>query len=133
MARHTGSYRHGKDISALVLRLVLGLSIFFGHGLAKWNVLFGGGEIIFPDPIGVGSTFSIILAAFAEIVCALLVAAGLLTRFALIPLIITMGVATFVFHSGAPFGEIELSLIYFSGFIVLLFLGPGKFSLDSVL
>lgn len=133
MAKLTKEWAYGKDINALILRLVLGLSIFYGHGLSKWEVLFGSGEIQFPDPLGVGVTLSIGLAAFAEVICALFVAAGLLTRFALIPLIITMGVATFIFHSGDPFGKLEMPMIYFFGFIALLFIGPGRFSLDHII
>lgn len=133
MAKLTKEWAYGKDINALILRLVLGLSMFYGHGLGKWNVLFGEGEIQFADPLGMGVTLSMGLAVFAEVVCALFVAAGLFTRFALIPLIITMGVAVFIFHSGHAFGKFELPLIYFFGFIALIFIGPGRFSLDHII
>ena len=133
MAKLTKEWAYGKDMSALILRLVLGLSMFYGHGLSKWSVLFGEGEIQFADPLGMGVTLSIILAVFAEVVCSLLVVLGLFTRYALIPLIITMAVAVFVFHNGQPFGKMELPLIYLSGFIALIFIGPGRFSLDHII
>ncbi len=133
MAKLTKEWAYGKDVNAFILRLVLGFSMFYGHGLSKWNILFGEDEIQFADPLGIGVTFSIGLAVFAEVICAWLVVVGLFTRLALIPLIITMGVATFVFHSGSPFGKIELSMIYFFGFIALLFIGSGRFSLDNLI
>jgi putative oxidoreductase len=133
MAKLTKEWAYGKDINALILRLVLGLSMFYGHGMGKWSVLFGEGEIQFADPLGMGVTLSFGLAVFAEVICAFLVAAGLFTRLALIPLIITMGVAAFIVHGGHAFGKIELSLIYFSGYVALIFIGPGRFSLDHII
>lgn len=132
MARLSTELRFGKDISALVLRVVLGLSMFYGHGLGKMTMLFGEGAIKFADPLGIGVVPSLALAVFAEVLCAFLVVGGLFTRYAVIPLIITMAVAVFVFHSGDPFGKIELPLIYLAGFVALFFSGPGKISLDHL-
>jgi len=129
----TKEWKYGKDFNALILRVVLGFSMFYGHGIGKMNKLFGGGEIEFADPLGIGVTFSLVLAVFSEVVCAWLVVFGLFTRLALVPLIITMAVATFIFNGGQPFGKIELSMIYFFGFIALMFTGPGRFSLDHVI
>jgi putative oxidoreductase len=42
-----------------------------------------------------------------------------------------MGVAGFVYHSGDDFGSKEKAFLYFTVYIVLLILGPGKFSLDN--
>nr|WP_299204243.1 DoxX family protein [uncultured Brumimicrobium sp.] len=133
MKRLTKEWAYGKDVNALVLRLVMGLSMFYGHGLGKMNVLFGSGEINFPDPLGIGMTLSIGMAVFAEVLCALLVTVGLFTRLALIPLIATMAVAAFIVHGGDPFGKIELSLLYLAGYVGLLFIGPGRFSVDHII
>lgn len=133
MAKLIKEWAYGKDINALVLRLVMGLSMLFGHGVGKMSALFGEGEIKFPDPLGVGVNLSIGLAVFAEVVCALLVAIGLFTRLALIPLIATMAIAAFIFHSGDPFGKIELSLLYLAGYVAILFVGPGRISVDQLI
>ncbi|WP_257014129.1 DoxX family protein [Winogradskyella undariae] len=82
----------------MILRVFLGLAMCFGHGIAKWSSLFSGEEIKFADPFGVGMLPSLVLAVFAEVICSLLLALGLLTRWALIPLIVTMFVAVFVIH-----------------------------------
>ncbi|PWH85804.1 DoxX family protein [Brumimicrobium oceani] len=133
MRRSVTEIRYGNDISALLLRLVFGLAMFYEHGLGKWQVLFGNGEIQFPDPFGIGATFSLILAVFAEVVCAILVAAGLFTRYAIVPLIVTMAVAVFVVHSGDAFGKIELPLAYLVGYVAIFLMGPGNFSVDRLI
>jgi putative oxidoreductase len=133
MAKSSTELRYGNDINALVLRVVLGLSMFYGHGFGKMKVLFGDGEIQFADPLGMGVTLSLILAVFAEVVCSFLLVGGLLTRYAVIPLIITMAVAVFVVQSGQAFGKVELPLLYLAGFVALFFIGPGRFSLDRLI
>jgi len=133
MRRSSTEIRYGNDINAIVLRVVLGLSMFYGHGFSKWQVLFGDGEIQFSDPLGIGVTLSLILAVFAEVICSFLIVGGLLTRFAIIPLIVTMAVAIFVVNGGQNFGKIELPLIYLAGFTAIFFIGPGRFSLDNLI
>lgn len=121
------------DFGLLLLRVFLGLALLLGHGLGKWSKLFGSDEIQFGDPFGVGAVPSLALAVFAEVICALLLALGLLTRWSLIPLIITMLVAIFTVHISDGFGGMEKALLYGVGFIALLLTGPGKFSVDALL
>jgi putative oxidoreductase len=76
------------------------------------------------------------MTVFAEFFCAAFVVLGLFTRLACIPLIIAMGVAFFLVHNAryaAGPGGGELALLFFIGFIVLLFMGPGKISLDNLI
>lgn len=122
-----------KDLGLLLLRLFLGLAILIGHGLGKWVTLFGGGEIKFADPFGMGAIPSLAMAVFAEVICAVLLALGLLTRWALIPLIITMLVASFIVHISDGFGGMEKALLYGVGYVALLLTGPGKYSVDALL
>lgn len=121
------------DLGLLVLRMFLGLTMLFAHGVGKWGRLFSGGEIQFRDPLGVGDTTSLALAVFAEVFCSVLLALGLMTRWALIPLIITMLVATFIVHSADPFGVMEKAMLYGVGYITIFLTGPGKYSVDYYL
>lgn len=121
------------DVGLLLLRLFLGLAMFLGHGLGKWEKLFAGGEIKFADPFGIGPLPSLAMAVFAEVICALLLVLGLLTRGVLIPLIITMLVAIFVVHISDGFGGMEKALLYGVGFVTLMLTGPGKYSFDGFL
>ena len=88
---------------------------------------------VFADPIGLGETVTFTFAVFAEFVCAILIILGWVTRFASIPLIITMAVAAIIVHWTDGFGRQELPLLYMGGFLLLFFTGAGKFSLDYYL
>ena len=124
----------GVDLALLVLRLWLGLTLVLNHGLSKLSG-FSGMAAKFPDPLGVGSTASLSMTVFGEVVCAVLLALGLVTRFAALVLIVLMTVAFFLIHgralSGANSGE--LAFIYLAGFLAVFLAGPGRFSVDRKL
>lgn len=117
----------------LILRIAFGFSMIYGHGYGKLTRLFGAEEIRFADPFGLGPAFSLALAVFAEVICSLLLMAGLFTRAALIPLIITMATAFFTAHFNDEFGQQEKSILYGFAFLALFFTGPGRFSLDALM
>jgi putative oxidoreductase len=121
------------DIALLLLRLGFGAAMAYGHGWGKLNRLFSGEEISFFDPFGIGPVASLGLVVFAEFLCSILVALGLMTRLAVIPLIITMLVAVFMRHAGDPFGNIEKGLMYLFAFVALSFSGAGAYSLDALI
>lgn len=124
------------SVAMLIQRVIFGFFMLFGHG---WGKLIGFSDRMdsFPDPLGVGSPVSLALAVFAETLCAFLVGIGLLTRAALVPLIITMLVAAFIIHGGDPlFGggaSKEMALLFLAGYVSILVAGPGKFSVDRLL
>lgn len=113
----------------LLARLFIGAMMLI-HGLPKLEKLLGSSEIQFADPIGIGPTASLILAVFAEVFCSILIMLGLLTRFASIPLIITMLVAVFHIHLKDGFAHQELGMHYLLVYFMLLISGSGKYSLD---
>jgi putative oxidoreductase len=82
--------------------------------------------------LGIGSTLSLALVVFAEFFCSLFLMIGLFTRFALIPLIIEMAVTLVKVHDHDFFGKGEIDALFLTCFIVLLFIGPGKVSVDSM-
>lgn len=116
------------DFGLLILRLVSGATVLT-HGYPKFQKVLEG-NMQFGDPIGLGTSTSLYLSAFAEFICAILIILGLLTRFASIPLIINMAVAFFIVHAADDFGTRELSLLYLGMFLTLFFTGPGRYSLD---
>jgi len=121
------------DLALLLLRVTLGAMMFISHGLPKLQKLFGADPIKFADPFGIGMEASLWLTVFAEVVCALLLVIGLATRWAAIPLIITMLVAAFMIHWDDPFGKKEFALLYLIPFVVLLITGAGRYSIDKLL
>lgn len=119
------------SVLLLVARIVFGL-LFLNHGVAKW-VAFESAAISFPDPLGVGSFTSLLLAIFAEVFCSVGFILGLLYRLSLIPMILTMCVAFFIIHGADPLSVKELSLVFLTVFVLMFLSGPGYFSIDSSL
>jgi putative oxidoreductase len=120
----------GIDFGLFILRTMVGLMMVMGHGWPKL-ANFSAKAANFPDPLGISSSMSLILAVGAEFFCGLLVIVGLATRLAAIPLIITMATAAFVVHAGDGYAEIEPALLFMVPFITLLFAGPGDWSVDA--
>ena len=84
----------------LAVRFIIGLT-FLSHGLSKW-VAFESLALSFPDPLGVGSTVSLLLILFAEVICSIAFIVGFMYRLLMIPMIFAMFMAVFVIHSGDP-------------------------------
>ena len=117
------------DLAKLLLRLGFG-GFMLVHGVPKLMKLLEGGPYEFADPIGLGPTISLILTVFAEVVCSILIVIGYKTKWAVIPLIITMLVAALVVHWPHPWNKKELGLLFAIGYIVIGLLGSGKYSID---
>lgn len=118
------------EIGLLILRIAPSVMLLT-HGIPKFNKLTGGGEIEFGDPLGIGAVPSLFLVVIGEVVCPILIIIGLQARFAAIPSAITMAVAAAVVHSSDPFSVKEKALLFLTCFVAIIFLGPGKFSIDG--
>lgn len=120
------------DFGLLVLRFWLGFSMLLLHGWGKL-ISFSEKAAQFPDPIGIGSTYSLALTTFAEVVCSGLLIVGFLSRFAALSLAITMGVAFFIQHQKVLVGQGsgELAFLYLAGYITLFFAGSGRFAFEK--
>ncbi len=119
----------GKGVSLfiLLLRLFFGV-MFFIHGLDKM-MHFSELSETYPSVLGFGSYMTLMLSVFCEFCCSLFLIAGLLVRVMLLPMIVAMAVAFFDIHDAMLPGG-ELALIYLIVFIILYFVGPGRYSLD---
>ncbi len=127
-------YKH-RDLGLLIFRLGFGLGFLFFHG---WGKLMGGpetwaniGGAMSMFGIGFGHTFFGFMAAFAESVGGLMLAAGLFYRPVAALLAFTMFVATMrhVLGEGTPAHAFKNMFVLLG----LLPLGPGKYSLDEQL
>ncbi|MGB5203222.1 DoxX family protein [Eudoraea sp.] len=117
------------DIGLAVLR-ILPSAFLLSHGIPKLQKLLNG-DFQFADPIGIGSTPSLFLAVIGEFICPILVIIGFKTRWASLPVVITMAVAAFIVHGSDPFGKKELALLYLMSFALIILLGPGRYSIDK--
>lgn len=120
------------DFSLLFLRVSISALMIINHGFVKL-VNYDSASKTFFDPIGLGTVAALNLVLFAELICSFLIIVGLFTRIALIPLIITMIVAFFIFNATEPFVKKELPLIFLMCYLTIFALGPGRFSLDSLI
>ena len=116
----------------LLLRVVIGATMLT-HGIPKFQMLLAEGEIMFPDPLGFGVTWALVLAVFAEVLCSVMLILGIASRWASIPLIITMSVAFFSVHARDPFAKKEMALIYLLVYLTILVFGSGRFSLGRLI
>lgn len=140
---------------AILIRLLIGLVVFFPEGLQK---------LLFPDMLGagrfarIGIPYPDLMGPFVgvvETVCGLLIVLGLLTRLAVLPLLVVMAVALLstkvpilLGHDVGPFHlasdikrvgfwsaqhEARADLTMVLGLLFLLIVGAGRWSLDAVL
>lgn len=105
------------------------------HGWAKYErlsqALEAGEPVKFMDFLGLGTTLSLILTIFGELVAPAFILAGLKTRWMAAPAAFTMLVAAFVAHGSDPLADKEHALLYAFAFLAVFLLGPGRWSVDS--
>jgi len=133
----SSSFGRAADFGPLFLRLGLG-TVFAWHG---WQKLDGGvdayagflGSLDIPAP-----ELMAWLQIAAEGIGGLLLIAGLFTRFVTLPLIVVMVGAIWLVKAEVGFivadiAGFELEVTILSGLLGLLFMGPGRISLDGIL
>lgn len=125
----TGKYPKNINFALLIFRVGVS-AMMITHGWGKFEKVING-DFRFGDPLGIGVEASLILAAFGEFICSCLVILGLTTRYAAVPIMITMLVAWQISHGGDSFGTQEKSVFYLLSFLTLFITGPGKYSLDQ--
>lgn len=118
------------DLAALFLRLIFGgMFIYAGWmKISAYDVMLGG----FGKMLGLGPVLELNLVIFAEFVCGILIVIGLVTRLAVIPILITMIVAFFVAHANDLFVMKQLPFVYMLLCLVVFILGSGRYSLDRL-
>lgn len=127
-----------KDTGLLISRIIIGLSYIIVHGASK---MFGGAERW--EKIGGAMTNLGIdflpavwgfAASIAEFIGGILILIGLFFRPASIFILITMLVAASRhFFDGDPLNKIAYPIEMAAVFILYLFIGAGKYSLDAVI
>ncbi|WP_153796080.1 DoxX family protein [Foetidibacter luteolus] len=84
-------------------------------------------DLKFPAPV-----FMAYLGKGTEFVCGVLLAVGLFTRLATIPLMITMCIIAFGMGHGKIFMEDQHPFLFVLLLAVFFFAGPGKWSMDHL-
>jgi putative oxidoreductase len=117
------------NIGLALLRIVPS-AMLLTHGIPKFQKLLNG-NLEFANSLGIGAAPSLFLAVIGEFVCPILIIVGFKTRWAALYSAITMSVIGFVHHASDPFKAKEKALLFLVFFIVIILLGPGKYSIDK--
>lgn len=119
-------FRKNHDYIHSLFRIAVGL-LFLQHGAQKLYGWFGGNQVELMSLMGA--------AGMIEFYGGLLIAFGLLTRYATLIGALEMGTAWFTVHIGNGWIPIvnqgELALLYLVCFVLILSYGPGKLSIDK--
>ena len=114
----------------LLFRIIVSLELIVVHGLKKVGVGVTQAEIV-PNPLGFPETFNHVFAVSANIVFPLFVIFGFFTRLATLPILAVTLTGYFVVHGHDPLLERDIPFMYSMVFLLILALGPGKYSLDG--
>lgn len=118
------------DAGLLFLRVASAFMLLYVHGWPK--VADYGAELArIEDPFGMGAAFSLWAAILAEVLCPLLVAAGILTRFFCLPILVVLMVAMLIVHRDWSLAEGQFGWLLAILFVTIALCGPGKWSLDA--
>jgi len=117
------------ELGLLALRLVVSFAMLGKHALHKISD-FSAMKDIFPDPLHIGSTMSLISAIVVENVFSILLILGIYARFAAFALFMNLLVIwALVYQFSIATDHHELVLFYLVGYFTLIFTGAGKYSL----
>ena len=128
------SYSASPNVTSFALLILrIGFAgLLLPHGYDKM-VHFADYSQKFLPFMGMSQSLSLSLTIFAEFFCSIFLLLGLFTRFVAIPPIIAMSVALFVAHDGDFTGKGQAATLFLLAFVVLLFTGAGKFSVDGAI
>lgn len=117
-----------QNVGLALLRIVPS-AMMLVHGIPKFQKIISG-NLEFVDPLGIGAAPSLFLAVLGEVLCPILIIIGFKTRFVAIPAAMTMFVAAFIQLRADNFDTKEKAILYLIFFVVIILLGPGRYSLD---
>jgi putative oxidoreductase len=125
-------HQKNTDIGLLAFRLYAGLALALLHGWGKVPPRPGFvarvADLGFPAP----ELFAWI-GAVAEFAGGLLLALGLLTRPAMLLVLVHFTIVVLVAHAGDTLRERELPLFFWATALLYLLAGAGRYSLDALL
>ena len=104
--------------------------LLYVHGLPK--LLHYSTELTqIDDPMHLGRSLTLSLALLAEIACPLLIAAGVLTRLACLPIIFLLLVSMLAVHPDWSIAEGQFGWLLLIIFGCIALAGPGRYSLSK--
>jgi len=118
-----------RDAGLLFLRVSGGLFLLWVHGLPKL-LNFNAQLQQIEDPFHLGAHLTLCLAIFAEVLCPLLIVAGVLARLACLPILFVLLVALLVVHPQWSVAEGQFGWLLLILFATVFIAGPGRLALN---
>ena len=118
------------DVGLLFARVTGALQVLHVHGLPK--LLHFSDELAhIDDPLHLGRALTLYCALFAELLCPVLVAMGLLTRLATLPFLFLLLVSMFLVHPDWSIADGQFGWLLIIVFGTIAASGAGKYSVDA--
>jgi putative oxidoreductase len=118
-----------RDVGLLFLRVSGGLFLLWVHGLPKL-LDFSAQLQLIEDPFHLGAHLTLSLAIFAEVLCPLLIIAGVLARLACLPILFVLLVALLIVHPQWSVAEGQFGWLLLILFTSIFIAGPGRLALN---
>lgn len=119
-----------QDVGLLFLRVGAGLFLLWVHGLPK--LLDFSTELQhIEDPFHLGANLTLMLAIFAEVLCPLLIVAGVLVRLSCLPILFLLLVALLIVHPQWSVAEGQFGWLLLILFTSILIAGPGRLAINN--
>lgn len=119
-----------RDLGLLFLRVSAGLFLLWVHGLPKLLDYSAQLQRI-EDPFRLGANLTLMLAIFAEVLCPLLIVAGVAVRLACLPILAVLLVALLVVHPQWSLAEGQFAWLLLILFSSIFIAGPGRLALND--
>ena len=118
-----------QSLGLLFLRVTGSLFLLWVHGLPKL-LDFNAQLQLIEDPFHLGAHLTLSLAIFAEVLCPLLIVAGVLARLACLPILFVLLVALLVVHPQWSVAEGQFGWLLLIIFTSVFIAGPGRLALN---
>lgn len=119
-----------QDLGLLFLRVSGALFLLWVHGVPKL-LNYSEQLKLIEDPFHLGASVTLLLAIFAEVLCPLLIIAGVLVRLACLPILCVLLVALLVVHPEWTLFEAQFGWLLLIIFTSVLVAGPGCLTLKQ--
>ncbi|VFA41474.1 DoxX family protein [Chryseobacterium indologenes] len=116
-------------IALLIFRIALSLELIFAHGLKKLGIGVVEAEKV-PNPLNLPEAFNSLFADAANLFFPVFVILGFFTRAAILPILAVTLTGYFVLHWNDALLIKDTPFMYSLCYLFLLFVGPGKYSID---
>ena len=116
----------------LLFRVIVSIELMAAHGFKKLGIGAPAAEQI-PNPLGLPEMLNQGFAIASNLFFPVLVILGLVTRLAVLPILAVTLTGYFILHWHDALLVKDVPFIYSVIYLLILVLGPGKYSVDHVI